>query len=223
MAAAAEVPSPMVHRTSSSVDLPEPIRVEAVSVGEALARRRSVRAFTGRALTLAEVATLLWAAQGRTGPEDFRTAPSAGALYPLEIHLAVGKVEGLAPGIYRYVPDRHRLEQVAVGDARGALARAALGQSWIADAPVILVIAAVPSRTAAKYGERSARYIAMEAGHAGQNVYLQAVALGLGTTVVGAFDDGRVKDVARLAADQEPLALYPVGYPKTVPGGPAPR
>jgi SagB-type dehydrogenase family enzyme len=213
----------MANQTSSSVDLPDPTRVAAASLGEALARRRSVRAFTGQALILAEVATLLWAAQGRTGPEGLRTAPSAGALFPLEIYLAVGSVEGLVPGIYRYVSGRHRLDRVAVGDARRDLARAALDQSWIADAPVILIIAAVPSRTAAKYGDRSARYIAMEAGHAGQNIYLQAVALGLGTTVVGAFDDGRVKDTAKLASDREPLALYPVGHPKTAAGGAAPR
>jgi SagB-type dehydrogenase family enzyme len=213
----------MAHQTSSSVDLPDPIGVKAVSLGQALARRRSVRAFTGQSLTLVEVATLLWAAQGRTGPEGLRTAPSAGALFPLEIYLAVGNVEGLVPGVYRYVSAQHRLDQVAVGDTRRALARAALGQSWIADAPAILVVAAVYSRTTGKYGERGARYVAMEAGHAGQNVYLQSVALGLGTTVVGAFDDGRVKEVARLASDHEPLALYPVGHPKTAAGGAAPR
>lgn len=186
----------------------------AMSVESALNARRSVRSFTRAPLTLAEVAQLLWAAQGVTHSEGFRTAPSAGALYPLEVYLVAGEVRGLAPGIYKYHPLEHRLSFVQVGDARARLAVAALGQAWVADAPAVVVIAAVYRRTSAKYGERAARYVPMEAGHAAQNVYLQATALGLGTTVVGAFHDEQVRAVVQLAPKEQPLALMPLGTPE---------
>jgi SagB-type dehydrogenase family enzyme len=210
----AEGQSLMAAETALSLNLPEPIRAETPSLSETLARRRSVRAFTTRSLALAEVATLLWAAQGRTGPDGLRTAPSAGALYPLEVYLAAGNVEGLAPGLYRYASVTHRLERIAATDARRALARATRGQDWVSDAPAIIVITAIHGRTTGKYGERGRRYVAIEAGHAGQNIYLQATALGLGTTAVGAFSDARVKEAAGLGPDEEPLMLYPVGQPK---------
>ncbi len=191
--------------------LPQPRRSGPWSVEGALAERRSVREYTGEVLTRAELAQLLWAAQGVTGAEGLRTAPSAGALYPLEVYVAVGAVEDLASGIYRYEPGRHALALVAVGDRRAELAAAALGQECVRDGAAVLALAAVYRRTTAKYGERGIRYAHMEVGHATQNVCLQAVALGLGTVVVGAFEDRDVKKVMGMGNHEEPLCLMPVG------------
>ena len=198
---------------SAVVSLPEPKRTGDVSLEGALAARRSVRSFAAKSLPLSSVAQLLWAAQGRTHPSGLRAAPSAGALYPLELYLVAGAVSELEAGIYRYEPDRHQLERLRPGDPRSQAARAAVGQDWIADAPAILVLAAVYARTERKYGERAPRYVHMEVGHAAQNVYLQAMALGLGTTMVGAFDDEALSRVLGLPANEAPLALLPVGYP----------
>jgi len=170
-----------------------------------------MRIFAAGSIALAELGQLLWAAQGVTHAEGGRTAPSAGATYPLELYAIAGAVEGLAPGIFRYDPRRHDLHQVAAGDRRRDLAAAALSQSLIAEAAAIVVIAAVFRRTTGKYGLRGERYVQIEVGHAGENFCLQAVALGLGSTVVGAFEDEAVKAV--IGADQpgEPLCLLPVG------------
>jgi SagB-type dehydrogenase family enzyme len=160
------------------------------------------------------VSQLLWAAQGVTDADGGRTAPSAGALYPLEISLVAGAVEGLSHGIYRYRPRRHELVRSAEGDRRSVLARAALRQDWMKAAPAILVVAAVYSRTTGKYGERGRKYVHMDVGHAAQNVYLQAAALDLGTTFVGAFHDNQVKQCLELPAAEHPLGLMPVGHPE---------
>jgi len=181
------------------------------SLESALQERRSVREYAGRPLTRDELAQLLWAAQGITGPGGLRTAPSAGALYPLEVDVAVGAVLGLASGIYRYMPARHELVLVREGDRRRELRTAALGQDCVEAAPAVIALAAVYGRTTERYGERGIRYVHMEVGHATQNVCLQAAALGLGTVVVGAFEDRAVKRVLGLARDEEPLALVPVG------------
>ena len=163
---------------------------------------------------MAEVSQLLWATQGITDPEGKRTAPSAGALYPLEVFLVAGKEGALPAGVHRYRPREHDLVCLADGDRRAKLAAAALGQDWLADAPVTIAIAAVYDRTARKYRQRAERYVPMEAGHAAQNVHLQAVALDLGTVVVGAFDDVEVKRVLSLAPNEQPLCLMPVGKPR---------
>ncbi len=183
-----------------------------MSLEEALAHRRSVREFSADALTLPEISRLAWAAQGVTGAEH-RTAPSAGATYPLEIYLVVGNVEGLSAGVYHYRPEQHRLELVSGGDIRRALAEAAVGQAWLSHAPVVVIIAAVPERTAGRYGKRAERYVHMEAGHAAQNLLLEATALGLGATPVGAFGDAEVARLLRLQAHEAPLYLIPVGRP----------
>jgi SagB-type dehydrogenase family enzyme len=193
------------------VELPVPRTTGSLTVEEAIRRRRSVREFATHPLRLESLAQLLWAAQGVTSRDGARAAPSAGALYPLEIVVAAGNVASLPPGLYRYHSGRHRLSLESAGDSRQALARAALDQQWIADAGAILVIGAVPGRTTRKYGDRGERYIHMEVGHAAQNLYLQAVALELGTAIVGAFDDEQVKAAARLRADEVALALVPVG------------
>jgi SagB-type dehydrogenase family enzyme len=156
---------------------------------------------------------LLWAAQGITAAGGRRTAPSAGALYPLELHVVAARVEGLEPGVYRYVADSHKLRRT-IGEASvPALVRAALGQQAVADAAAVFVIAAVEERTAHKYGGRASRYVAFEAGAASQNLALQAAAQGFGTVVIGAFDDGAVARALRLAPGERPIALMPIGRP----------
>lgn len=211
LSAPAEPAMGEVAVTATQIELP-PAHLEGdLSVERALARRRSLRRYAGTPPTLAQVAQLLWAAQGVTDREGHRTAPSAGALYPLEVTLVVGEVEGLAPGLYRYRPENHTLVQVAAGDHRPALGRAARGQSWVARAPASLVLAAVHRRTAVKYGSRAPRYVQMEVGCAAENVYLQAESLGLGTVFVGAFDDQAVQKAVQLAPDEEPLAILPFG------------
>ena len=137
---------------------------------------------------------------------------SAGALYPLELHLVAGDVEGLQAGSYRYNPKHHTLKAETLGDLRSALAQAALNQDWIAQAPVIVVVGAVYSRTTRKYGRRGARYVHMEVGHATQNLLLQAEAMGLGSATVGAFDDDLLQRLLRLPEDESPLAILPLGY-----------
>jgi SagB-type dehydrogenase family enzyme len=198
----------------TAIRLPAPRRDGAVAVEEALQLRRSVRDFADSPLGLQTVAQLLWAVQGTNDPrEGGRTAPSAGATYPLEVLLVAGRVDGLTPGVYRYRSKPHDLLLLAEGDHRRELAAAALRQGWLADAPVVVVIAAVYERTTRRYGSRAERYVQMEAGHAGQNLYLQAAAVGIGTVVVGAFDDAAVQRVLGLSGDERPLALMPVGRP----------
>lgn len=193
--------------------LPAPRKDGDVPVERALALRRSVRDFSQKPLSIADAAQLLWAAQGISGSQGLRTAPSAGALYPLEIYLIAGAVDGIAAGTHHYEPQRHRLRAVAKGDARAAIAKSALEQSWVAEAPALLVLAAVVDRSADKYGARAERYVHMEVGHAAQNVYLQAAALGLGTCLVGAFDDVQLQRVLRLPAEVTVLGIMPVGHP----------
>lgn len=197
--------------TPLTVRLPQPGFTGEVPVEQALLMRRSERAFSLRSISQAELSQLLWAAQGVTSPRGYRTAPSAGALYPLEISVAVGLVPELPAGIYRYRSADHALIPSAAGDRREELARAALNQRFVARAAVVMVMAAVYTRVCAVYGERGVRYTDMEAGHAAQNVSLQAMALGLGSVMVGAFDAAVVHRIAALAAEEEPLYLIPVG------------
>ena len=191
--------------------LPEPRRDSGVSVEEALLKRRSVRDYTGEALNMQEVSQLLWAAQGITDSAGKRAAPSAGALYPLEVYLVVGNVENMDKGVYRYMPLQHELAKALDGDQRGALAKAALGQSPVEQGAVDIVITAVYERTTEKYGDRGTRYVHMEAGHAAQNLYLQAAAMNLGMVVIGAFYDDQVKEILNLPDDEQPLYIIPVG------------
>ncbi len=194
---------------AKAVTLPPPATAGALSLEEALARRRSVRTYPSRPLTLEQVSQVLWAAQGSTYRGERRTSPSAGALYPLELYLVVGAVDGLTPGVYHYRQGSHTLEKTLEGDLRRPLAAAAVNQTWVARARAVLVITAVHGRTAAKYGARAERYVAIEVGCAGENVYLQATALGLGTVMVGAFHDDRVHELLELPADRRPMALMP--------------
>ena len=205
-------PSP--GTTPALVPLPRPATDGGAPLAKALAGRRSVRAFRPAPLTLAEVGQLLWAAQGTNREDGRRTAPSAGATYPLELWLVAGAVDGLPAGLYRYLPGEHALRRAGQGDRRGALASAARGQAWVETAPAVVAITAVEARTAARYGERAGRYVAIEVGHAAQNLCLQATALGLGSVVVGAFADREVEQLLGLPAGERPFLLLPVGRPR---------
>ena len=194
------------------IKLPQPRYSSDVSVEEALLKRRSIREYKDEPLTIAEISQILWSAQGITEKRmGFRTAPSAGALYPLEIYIVIGKVKDLVPGVYKYRPEGHDIVLISSGDKRVDLYRISLMQDCIKNAPVVLVISAIFERTTRKYGERGIRYVYMEAGHSAQNVYLQCETLGLGTVVVGAFDDEGVRRVLNLGKGETPLYLIPVG------------
>lgn len=196
--------SPAAER--SIIVLPAPRTTSDVSLEEALASRRSVREFESTALTLEEISQLLWAAQGITSESGGRTAPSAGALYPLEVYVAT------ADGVYHYLPEGHRAEILSRADLRAALAHAARDQAFVAEAPAVFVITAVFARTAVRYGERAERYVHLEAGHVAQNVLLEATALGLAGVPVGAFSDAGIQQTLGLPSDHAPLYLLPIGH-----------
>ncbi len=200
---------------AQEISLPTPAGKGDLSVEEAIATRRSVRSFADEPLTLEEIAQLLWAAVGVTadgtsGPT--RAAASAGGLYPVDVFIAVGDGGELDAGVYRYLWRDHEVEQVHAGDVRERLQLAAFGETGIEEAPATLILAADYTETARRYGERGVeRYVHMDAGHTAQNVLLQARALGLGATPIGAFGDSAVKQLLR--TELEPLYLIPVGRP----------
>jgi SagB-type dehydrogenase family enzyme len=206
----------MVNRNPA--DLPVKVKLSGPEtsgvsrIENLLAKRRSVRRYTEKGLSEEVISRFLWAAQGISSTEGLRTSPSAGALYPLEIHAVVGEGNGLEPGIYRYIAEDHTLTREVPGDMREKLSEAALSQLMVRKASVSLVISAVYPRITGKYGKRGIRYADMEAGHAAQNVYLLGVELGIGTCAVGAFDDEEVKKVLKLPANEEPLYILPLGY-----------
>lgn len=200
---------PPAEEAPAVIPLPSPFPAGNTTLEEALGRRRSVREFSDTPLTMAEVGQLLWAAQGITHERGLRTAPSAGALYPLEVYVAS------AEGVFHYDPRAHQLLTVSYEDARPAVYKAALQQDAVRQAPAVFVLTAVYERTAEKYGtERSPRYVHLEAGHAAQNLLLQAVAMGLGAVPVGAFEDEGLQAALELPADHKPLYLIPVGHPR---------
>lgn len=192
--------------------LPEPKKQSKTSIEETIFKRRSIREYEDEALNLGEISQILWSAQGITATEwGGRTAPSAGALYPLELYLVVRKAEKLEAGVYHYIPSGHKLEKILEGDLSSALAEAALGQSPVKEAPINLVFTAFFKRTAQKYGERGVGYVFMEVGHAAQNVYLQAQSLNLGTVTIGAFGEEEVRQLLNLSLEETPLYIMPVG------------
>ncbi len=202
---------------SNQIHLPPPSPKGGMSLEEAIAERRSVRDFAPKApLSQLQLSQILWAAQGasRTGG-GYRTVPSAGATYPLEIVIVCGIncVEGMVDGVYHYDIDRHSLTLHYAGDVRLELAEAALGEESIYHAPVDIVICALYERTTRRYGDRGERYVNIEVGHAGQNIYLQATALGLATVAIGAFYDEQVRDILLLDKKFMPLYIMPVGKP----------
>ena len=192
--------------------LPQPRFQSRISVEEALLKRRSVREYRDEPLNLQEISQLLWAAQGITGSQaGKRTAPSAGALYPLKVYV-MGEIEGLAIGMYQYDPLTHSLIKVGDKDLREQRVKAAYGQTWIEKAPVNIIFTGNYERIAQKDGKvKAPRYTHMEVGHAAQNVYLQAESLNLGTVTVGGFEIEKVKKILGLLAEEEPLYIMPIG------------
>jgi SagB-type dehydrogenase family enzyme len=197
--------------SKSTIELPKPKYDSNVSIEKALFERRSTREYKDQPLNLTDLSQLLWAAQGITDPKGLRTAPSAGALYPLKVYVVVGDVINISDGIYRYDPGEHELLRIAEGDHRKELYEAALRQDSIRDGKMVIVLSAIYETTASKYGERGKIYVHMEAGHAAQNICLQAVSLNLGVVTVGAFSDEPVKEVMKMPMDETPLYLIPVG------------
>lgn len=198
-------------QVSDKVDLPKPSLAGVTSLEQLLAERRSIRDYPDSALLLTEIGQLLWAAQGITHSQGLRTAPSAGALYPLELYIVAGHVADLAKGVYHYDPKRHQLVKTGDDDVRDALAKATLSQVWVKEASAVIVFTADYERTTNKYGKRGMRYVHMEVGHAAQNLFLQSGSLGLATVVVGAFNDDEVARVLQLPAELQALSLMPIG------------
>ncbi len=198
-----------VPAEGETMKLPSPKSKSSTSVEEALWGRRSVRDYQKDSLSIEQISQLLWAAQGITGKWGGRTAPSAGALYPLEVYLVVGEVKGLEVGLYHYDPGEHSILQRKAGDLRKKITQASLDQDEILRSPASLIITAVYERTRKKYAERGTRYVHMETGSVGENVYLQAESLNLGTVFIGAFDDQEVKKIMEIK--EEPLGIMPVG------------
>jgi len=190
------------------IQLPKPKATATIPLNEAIQKRRSVRNFTTKSLDLNQISLLLWAAQGITDKRGLRAAPSAGALYPLEVYVVK------ADGIWHYLVQQHAAEQIVAGDMRHSLAEAALSQPSVISAPMDIVFVADYRRTAVKYGERGKRYVHMEVGHAAQNVLLEAQLLGLGAVTIGAFDDSAVNKLLKLPKEQTALYIISVGYKK---------
>jgi SagB-type dehydrogenase family enzyme len=196
-----------------SIPLPSPAHSSEVSLEETLHTRRSVRLYQAFPLKLVKVSQLLWSGQGITDNRGYRTAPSAGATFPLEVFLVAGEVEELQPGIYHYRPHNHHLQLITSGDLREELYRAALKQESVLHAPASIVLAVDYDRTTGRYGDRGVRYVHQETGCAAENIALQAVALNLGTVFIGAFYDEQVKKILGLPKHLQPLAILPIGRP----------
>jgi SagB-type dehydrogenase family enzyme len=196
--------------SKSPITLPKPRTSGEVSLETAIAQRRSTRRYSPETLQLEEIGQLLWAAQGITGDNNTqRAAPSAGGRHPLIMYVC------RSDGVWRYHPQRHTLTIHLEQDSREGLVEAAWRQKFIAQAPCVFIVSAVFERTTARYQERGqTRYIPMDAGHAAQNLLLQAVALGLGGVPVGAFDDGLVSKALTLPDQEAPLYIIPVGHPR---------
>jgi len=203
-----------VRSINNQIHLPPPSQKGEISLEEAISRRRSIRDFTSEPVSQSQLSQILWAAQGISDMRwKYRTVPSAGATYPLEIFVVCGQnsIEEIGDGIYHYSIAHHSLTLHHQGDVRSDLARAALNQGFIYEAPLDIVICALYQRTTLTYGSRGERYVHMEVGHTGQNIYLQAAALGLATVAIGAFNDERVREVLQLDKQYKPLYIMPVG------------
>lgn len=206
----------MTVEPSNNIELTHPYHSGGLPLSEAISHRRSIRDFDPSPIQLFQLSQILWAAQGITlDSVQQRAVPSAGATYPLELYTVIGEngVEKTDSGVYHYQVENHVLSLHLRGDIRVELSGAALGQDSISVAPVSLIICAVYNRTMMRYNVRGERYVFMEVGHAGQNIYLQATALGLGTVAIGAFRDEEVRKVLQLDASVRPLYIMPVGKP----------
>ncbi len=193
------------------IKLPTVKKDGQMSLEKALTLRRSIRSYSSEALSLSDLSQLLWSAQGITNERGFRTAPSAGATFPLEMFVVVNNVNQLRRGIYQYNPHDNTLEVIHLKDVSSELMRASLSQSMITEAGAVLVFGAIFERTTERYGERGIRYVHNEIGHASQNVHLQAATLNLGTVVIGAYQDDEVEKVLNLDPEIRVLYMMPVG------------
>jgi SagB-type dehydrogenase family enzyme len=202
----------------SITKLPNPQLTGNMSVEQALQNRRSVRKYSNQSINLADVSQLLWAGQGITNTQrNLRAAPSAGQVYPLELYVLVGfgGVSGLKEGLYHYIPQNNTLEKIIEGDLRNNLSQVANGQPWVKQAPINIVITGNYQKMINKYNDQqlSTRFVNMEAGHVGENLYLQAEALGLATVSLGSFDENQMKKLLQLPKNEKPLYIFPVGHP----------
>jgi len=203
------------------VSLPAPVTEGGAGLWGILGRRRSVRSYGEQGLKLEALSQLLWAAagaSGRAGDTLLRTAPSAGALFPIETYLAAHHVEGLPPGLYHYQVTDHSLELLAEGNQRPAVAAAALDQRMAADAPLVLIWSAVFGRTTRKYGARGYRYVYLDAGHMAANAALAAVALGLASCQMAALYDEEANALLGLDGETESVIYMTSIGPHRHPG-----
>ncbi len=211
---------------SKIIQLPDPRYESETSVEKAIRMRRSVRSYVQEPLAISDISQILWAAQGITRKKEepparwntkyewqggLRSAASAGALYPMELYLVAGNVQGLSKGVYKYIPKSHSLKKVVEGDKKTEIYDAALRQGSIKQGAALIVMAGIYERTSFKYGERAERYVHMEVGFIGGNIYLQGISLGIGTVMIGAFEDEELKKALDLPEDEHPLAIMPLG------------
>jgi len=209
---------PVKIAIAGAISLPKPLYKGTVSVEEALKARRTTRSFSSRPLKLKQLSQILWGAYGVTARKYgslLKTAPSAGALYPLDIYCVVGKgsVDNLAPGVYHFNPEDHSASLLREGDQRAEVARHSLHQVWMARAPLMLIVTGEYERSTTKYGPRGVTYTHIEAGCVGQNIFLQAEAMGLKVGIVGAFNNSKITAITGLPSSHEPMLIMPVGFP----------
>ncbi len=198
--------------STKQITLPAPLTSGTISVEQAIHQRRSTRSFKDEAISLAQISQILYATQGISHKErGLRTVPSAGAIYPMELYVLIGKPDGIAPGLYRYIPNTHSLELLQSGDLRRSIVGRVSRQGFVANAPASLILTVIYERITGRYGERGKMYAHMEVGHAGQNVHLQCEALGLGTVMVGAFNESELAKLMQLPEGEIPLYIMPVG------------
>lgn len=197
------------YSNKDSIALLQPAKKGGISVEEAILKRRSIRRYSKKPLNLREISQILWSAYGVTSSRGYRAAPSAGATYPMEIYILVINAEDIEPGLYRYNYENHSINFCKNIESFKPFVSAALGQDFVYEASINIIITAEFSRTTSIYGNRGNRYVWMEAGHIAENISLQAESLGLGTVVIGAFYDDELKKFLNIK--EEPLCIMPVG------------
>ena len=206
------------YPSSKTIQLPKSLQEATIGFTEVLRRRKSIRAFSNQPLSMGDLGFLLWASTGIQRVEhgyEFRTAPSAGALYPIETYIAANNVEDVEEGIYHYNIKNHLLEEIKTGNFGDALAHAALDQKMCATASVVFIWTAVFRRSKWKYKQRAYRYIYLDAGHVAENLALAAASITCGSCQVGAFFDDEINSIVGIDGTEESaICLSVVGHPK---------
>jgi SagB-type dehydrogenase family enzyme len=211
----------LLDRGAPVVDLPAPDLAGGLSAAEAIAARRSTRDYVASPMSAAELSRLLYLTSGIAADKygnARRTAPSSGALYPIEVYAVVHRVEGIEPGVYHYAYREHALEQVRTGDLRQHVVDHGIAQEFLGECGVVLYLTMIMQRMRPKYQDRSYRYGLLEAGHLGENAYLAAVSMGLGACGVGAFMDDAMNEMLGVDGVEE-AAVYMLAAGR-VPGAP---